>query len=140
GECNFDNNHWCGWIQDPALPARWDITLDKDHTVAGGGGSLELPTYIYSEGESGAIISPPLTPEYSINACLQFFYQMDGDDIGTLTISIKPKGMDAIPVWSVFGQQGSGWHMGRAELFGKTYDYFHIVLLGTLSINKIESI
>lgn len=51
----------------------------------------------------------------SKSSCLQFWYHMNGSDIGALNVIRKTKHGEKV-IWSMNGQQGDQWHLGQVEL------------------------
>ncbi|XP_052272348.1 MAM and LDL-receptor class A domain-containing protein 1-like isoform X2 [Dreissena polymorpha] len=119
-KCNFDNNNLCSWRQDASDVFDWilqtgttqsqDTGPPGDHTTHGGAGM-----YVYIEassprvqGDNAAIVSHTLPS--NLTTCLSFFYNMFGDGIGNLDVTIVDKCSGQTQrVFHESGNKGEAW-------------------------------
>ena len=76
-----------------------------------------------SEGDRAVIHSPDMLP-YLSGKCLSFAYHMYGKSMGNLTVLVAYQPnlefKDAVPVWTMVGDQGRDWHKARIDIPAST--------------------
>lgn len=82
--------------------------------------------------EKARFISQQFTPVPVRGKCLQFWYHMFGSDIGTLNVIQKtgPGNKSETLLWSLIGQQGTNWLLGKVSLSKIPSKNFWIVFEG----------
>ena len=82
--------------------------------------------------EKARFISQQFTPVPVRGKCLQFWYHMFGSDIGTLNVIQKtgPGNKSETLLWSLSGQQGTNWLLGKVSLSKIPSKNFWIVFEG----------
>ncbi|XP_057298293.1 MAM and LDL-receptor class A domain-containing protein 2-like isoform X2 [Hydractinia symbiolongicarpus] len=133
--CDFENDK-CTWkntlnedtfdwiIRQGNTPSRGTGPL-TDHSKGNGDGK-----YIFIEassprkkGDVARLVSEQIGKHYVsfIPYCLRFWYNMKGASIGTLNLYIKtgPGKAQENLVWSLSGNQGSGWRFASAPMYSK---------------------
>jgi hypothetical protein len=87
-----------------------------DHTVGTSQGSY---AYIDSNqnrkiNDTAVLISQSM-PDTGLNGmCVEFFYHMYGEGIGTLTVYLQKEGFQPIAMWTLHGEQDDEWYQGKA--------------------------
>ncbi|KAI8501685.1 hypothetical protein Bbelb_209560 [Branchiostoma belcheri] len=129
GSCTFDVSP-CGYIRNYSIADfmwTWKTATGSevwsptsDHT-SGAGGSFLLADATGTHVDDTAILSTEVQPPTPAK-CVEFFYHMDGPDVGALNVYLKRDDMplaDAVamtPAWRLVGQQGAGWRRGGIEI------------------------
>ncbi|XP_041467552.1 MAM and LDL-receptor class A domain-containing protein 1-like [Lytechinus variegatus] len=141
-ECDFENPDICGYWQE-------NVTDDLDwYRNRGPTGSNTGPSndntygtdsghYMYIEssdrdGDTAQLWSTPFSAQGG--HCIEFFYHMWGENMGTLNVYALQTGSDvnsSVPIWSRSGDQGNDWNMARADASGIVGD-FQIVFEGII--------
>ncbi|KAH9500039.1 MAM and LDL-receptor class A domain-containing protein 1 [Bulinus truncatus] len=147
--CDFEGNHICGWSHNTDQVARWTRWAgptfssgtgpDTDHTHGS-----PLGHYLFIEstvnnpiGNFADFTSMIFSPNSSINLCLEFYFHMMGEDIGSLTVNVKPVtnndtgDMVMKPLLLIEGDQGSQWNRGFVHI-PEQHQPFQIVFRGSL--------
>ncbi|XP_046545765.1 MAM and LDL-receptor class A domain-containing protein 1-like [Haliotis rubra] len=121
--CNFDHGY-CGWKQSWSDQLDWRIgkgaTSDatsgpkQDHTSGRG-------QYVYIRGEDArdanahaTLVSPFLRVTSVIT--LTFWYHMNGNGIGTLSMSMLPASGGRFLLWRLSGRQGNEWKQAQVKI------------------------
>ncbi|XP_078373959.1 meprin A subunit beta-like [Oculina patagonica] len=122
-DCTFENGT-CGFTNVDGDDFDWTIRMGKtpsgrtgpetDHTT------LRFGFFMYIEtskprqpGDVAILQSKPFLP--SGERCLQFYYHMYGDHIGTLRVLYSSDGIDT-QIWERKQEQGNQWLLARANL------------------------
>ncbi|XP_052276513.1 uncharacterized protein LOC127875477 [Dreissena polymorpha] len=126
-KCNFENNNLCSWRQDSHDIFDWTLQSGTtssggtgppgDHTTHGGAGK-----YIYIQasdprvqGDNAAIVSHTLSANKP--TCLSFFYNMFGDSIGDLDVTIVDKcSGQTQTVFHESGNKGEAWKEANVSI------------------------
>ncbi|XP_035691847.1 mucin-5AC-like [Branchiostoma floridae] len=126
--CDFETSDLCGHTQDPTDDLDWtrhaggtptpNTGPSVDHTL-GTGHYMYLETSTGSPGEVARLVSAQF-PASSAPYCLRFYYHMFGSSIATLNVYIRKQGILGTPVWTLSGNQGNAWTLGRAQLDGSS--------------------
>lgn len=139
GVCTFEGANICGWWVDQSKPLKWQRATGatasigtgpkNDHTYGTSAGH-----YMYIETSSGQqnARAEMWSNWYYSNGqhCIQFFYHMFGDDIGTLSILVSYRGYPLRYVrFQRSGNQNDTWIMGRIPITKK--GYFRLLVRGT---------
>ncbi|XP_066300036.1 MAM and LDL-receptor class A domain-containing protein 1-like [Branchiostoma lanceolatum] len=122
--CDFEDATVCGYTQSGTDDFDWtwqsgdtptsNSGPTNDHTYGTGAGH-----YFYVEassprqpGETAVLYSSliPATP----GRCLEFYYHMYGNSIGTL--NVYSNGINGPSVWSMSGDQGNVWHQAQVSV------------------------
>lgn len=130
--CDFESNTLCAYLLK--LPTeRFTWTRHAGRTATSGTGpsadhTLGTPQGHYVFMESSAPMAPNntahlISPQYAPQnpgspICLTFYYQMYGQNVGTLNLYQTNGGTSpgAQPIWSRNFNQGQPWHQGQATL------------------------
>lgn len=125
-DCNFEKD-FCAWTQDPNSPTSWIRKNGK--TAKFGTAPLNdvtfqnsLGYYAYSDSYSDitlppAILKSPVIEDYE-DTCLEFWYQLGGSSISSLSVVLKQSDNET-KLWSRFGNSADSWshaYLGIAEL------------------------
>ena len=127
-DCNFERG-FCGWIQGVATDtlnwtrhqgptSSFDTGPTVDHTTGSASG-----WYAYVEGSqfssnnSAQLYSQPISPSNG-PMCLQFWYNMFGEDINTFNVYLTFTTGNTKPIllFTRTGNQGPGWKYGRVQV------------------------
>lgn len=76
--------------------------------------------YIEANGHRQGAKARLIAPSYSgrSSTCFQFYYNMHGQHIGTLSVYKKTSRGLGTPIWSLSGEQGTGWQFGQVSIRG----------------------
>ncbi|MBC8423379.1 hypothetical protein H8E07_04590 [bacterium] len=97
--------------------------------------------YLYTEASgcydmTAVLHSPCFDFEELNNPELRFWYNMYGDDMGTMTLEISNDDCGSWSVlWSLSGNQGSGWHESVIDLASYSGDVIRLRFVGTTGGN-----
>jgi hypothetical protein len=147
GGCNFDQGNLCGfydgngdfpWSRTSGGTPTTGTGPSKDHTVGETGAGTGF--YMYAEvtgrfpGQKALLSSP-----YVANArSVQFWFFMQGQDVGTLSIRTSPGSQ---LVWSRSGNQGTVWQLATVALpDGTQYVLFEATRGGVSAVNDMGDI
>ncbi|XP_019632083.1 PREDICTED: MAM and LDL-receptor class A domain-containing protein 2-like [Branchiostoma belcheri] len=133
-DCDFESG-LCGWLQLTDDDFNWSrhqgITGSSntgpsaDHTTGNG-----YYIYIEASGQSAnrtaRVMSPSVMP--ASRNCLQFWYHMYGDDVGTLNVYIRVGTIMGDPLWTRSGTNGNRWVLAQIPVVGLTT--YSVVLEG----------
>ncbi|XP_070565018.1 MAM and LDL-receptor class A domain-containing protein 1-like isoform X2 [Ptychodera flava] len=130
-ECNFENGK-CSWTNN-VVGDNLDWVLNKRGTGTGGTGPANDHTlgtadgtYLYLEGSNASpgatakfysqVFPPGLTHQ-----CLEFWYSMNGANIGTLQADILTAADPgtSTTIWTLSGNQGTDWNYGRIPFISR---------------------
>ncbi|XP_069133150.1 MAM and LDL-receptor class A domain-containing protein 1-like [Argopecten irradians] len=139
GACNFDKN-LCGWTNAKQDDFDWlrhrgstgsrNTGPSSDHTHSNSQGY-----YLYIEASSPrrendrARLTSQLFRKSSRPRCFQFWYNMQGSNIGTLTVIMNVNSVDK-PIWTLTGQQNGNWIFGRVPITNNQNN-FKLAIVGT---------
>jgi len=123
--CDFENNDFCGWIQEKYDEAEWSIGQgptpsketgpNSDHTYGQYGDTTGH--YMYLEATNldkrdiASLKSPPVRLIYYPNYCFSFWYHMKGEGVGVLAAVIKQE-----IHWVNKNETGEDWHQAKVTL------------------------
>ncbi|XP_038053495.1 MAM and LDL-receptor class A domain-containing protein 2-like [Patiria miniata] len=154
GRCDFSLDI-CDWFQDDEEEFDW--TLRGGNTINPGTGPLHDHTnlnyangyYIYTEalyprqaGDRARIHSPTMSRKSTSDCTFRFWYNMNGNDIGTLEVwqvTSYRRPDEVIMIDSLTGDQGDDWQLREVPLPTKDKD-FDIVLEGVLGDGRQSEI
>ncbi|XP_056017904.1 MAM and LDL-receptor class A domain-containing protein 2-like isoform X2 [Ostrea edulis] len=152
--CSFDSKTVCGWTQDPHNSAvgNW-ILNDKETETENTGPTLDHTTedhtgyYIYMEssyrtkGDRTRLISPVFNILNNTGLmCLQLYYHMHGETMGSLNIYIQNERLtQTFQSWTISGDKGSSWNFLHRN-FSNPNVPFKIVLEGVVGPNFLSDI
>lgn len=73
-------------------------------------------------GSRSTIMTAVMEPTASDGECLMFWYYMEGDEVGELSVSLQTLDNSRQPVqlWTRNGDQGLHWRHGRVTLRSST--------------------
>ncbi|GFS14358.1 MAM domain-containing glycosylphosphatidylinositol anchor protein 1, partial [Elysia marginata] len=147
--CNFDYGSICSWAHPRTAPMKWLVRTDstqtprtganKDHT-SGKGRYAYIETTSSSSsnlspGERAVITSPIVTAGPSCPLTMSLYYNMYGQDIGTLLIQVIH--LQPPTVWNLTGQQhsdGNTWTRAEFQLpdalIGKRFQFLVMGIRG----------
>ncbi|XP_033751998.1 MAM and LDL-receptor class A domain-containing protein 1-like [Pecten maximus] len=139
GACNFDKN-LCGWTN--AKQDDFDWLRHRGRTASGNTGPSVDHThgnnqgyYLYIEASSPrrendrARLTSQLFRKSSRQRCFQFWYNMQGNSIGTLTVIMNINSVDR-PIWTLSGSQNGSWIFGRVPITNNQNN-FKLAIVGT---------
>ncbi|XP_072014819.1 MAM and LDL-receptor class A domain-containing protein 2-like [Amphiura filiformis] len=122
-DCDFEKNT-CNYIQ--AKDDKFDWSRDAGGTSSGGTGPSKDHTlgtsqgyYMFIEASSPRIkgddsrFESANVPYSYPKMCIDFWYHMYGDHIGTLNVYIKVAGQLGPPVWERIGTRDDRWYRGQ---------------------------
>ncbi|ESO97870.1 hypothetical protein LOTGIDRAFT_152977 [Lottia gigantea] len=139
GQCSFENG-LCSWTNLQ--------TGDDFDWIVGNGGTTSKYTgpttdntfkttsghYIFIEasaprqlGDRAVIESPQFPP--TKGRCLNFYYHMNGRNIGTLTVYIVSNSGQNVSLWQLKSDQGNNWLNGKVPI--KASSNYKILFQGT---------
>ncbi|EDS28842.1 MAM domain-containing protein 1 [Culex quinquefasciatus] len=151
--CDFEVMDYCGWTNEATHDFDWKrsdgVVSPKalktgpkyDHTtmVPLAGHFLMVDSAVQLTNETARLLSPLYPANYSQSACFQFFYHMYGDQIGSLTVYVKPSSvsLDSLTAEDVLfhrdTNQGNMWNEGFFKL-NEQSDSFQIVIEASLGM------
>ena len=137
--CDFEGG-MCGYIQDKS--DQFDWLLHSGSTGTSGTGPQADHTdgtstghYLYIEssspnhpGDKARLDSPAYTA--TTGSCVTFWYSMNGNQIGTLSVYKNVNGQRGTPIWTMTGNQGLKWRKAQATIRSPTS--FRITFEGTI--------
>ncbi|XP_076116199.1 MAM and LDL-receptor class A domain-containing protein 1-like isoform X1 [Mytilus galloprovincialis] len=120
GLCSWTNavgsNDDFDWSVGMGGTQRKDASPFVDHTYHNKTGK-----YLYTEcsppqslGNIASIRSTRLAP--TNGTCVSFWYHMDEDSIGKLSVSVHVKGSRSPVIWELKGRQGQKWKLGQISV------------------------
>ncbi|XP_078334103.1 MAM and LDL-receptor class A domain-containing protein 1-like [Crassostrea virginica] len=155
GFCNFDKD-FCGWTN--SVTDQFDWIRNKGATSSTGTGPTNDHTqgsrgtgyYIYIEassprarGDTAQIVSEVFPPS-SQSYCIQFWYNMNGNSIGSLTVYAVTGGVQT-PLWQLSGQQSGQWNFGKVSVLSPNSTFQFIIegmrgngILGDIAIDDVS--
>uniref|UniRef100_G3NY79 Neuropilin n=1 Tax=Gasterosteus aculeatus aculeatus TaxID=481459 RepID=G3NY79_GASAC len=128
--CDFEQS-LCGWSADPQSGVSWSL-----HTASSGspghgshgtrqdlalGSDSFSGNYLYLDGgahtqrKRARLLSPEVGPERG-PLCLVFYYQLQGEALGSLRVLLRDSDQDETLLWALKGDQGPHWREGRTIL------------------------
>nr|XP_054770410.1 MAM and LDL-receptor class A domain-containing protein 1-like [Lytechinus pictus] len=138
GDCDFEEDY-CTWIND--------VTVDdfdwirKQGTTNGTGPPSDhtfgssLGYYVYLDqtnetlGTTARMVSPHFNALTGTRGCVTFWYYLEGNDAGALTVAQERSGFpDDVTAWMLDSTQGASWNYGQVSV-ARDYDY-RIVFIG----------
>ena len=137
--CDFETG-MCGYIQDKSDQFDWSMHTGStgtsgtgpqaDHTYGTSTGH-----YLYIESSSPnhpgdkARLDSPQFPQ-TLGSCVTFWYSMNGNQIGTLSLYKNVNGQRGNPIWSLTGNQGLKWRKAQTTVISSTN--YRITFEGTV--------
>uniref|UniRef100_A0A8C5B5R3 Neuropilin n=1 Tax=Gadus morhua TaxID=8049 RepID=A0A8C5B5R3_GADMO len=124
--CDFEQN-LCGWLPDPRSGVTWSLRTASGAHGHGGHGNVEAELDNFSGNylhvDAGAhtlrqrarLLSPEVGPELG-PLCLLFYYQLQGEAMGSLRVLLRDNDDEETPIWQLKGEQGPHWREGRTIL------------------------
>ncbi|XP_046357247.1 MAM and LDL-receptor class A domain-containing protein 1-like isoform X1 [Haliotis rufescens] len=121
--CNFDHGY-CGWKQ--SWNNQFDWRIGKEATSDATSGPKEDHTsgrgqYVYIRGKDAhdadahaSLVSPFLSVTSIIT--FKFWYHMNGNGIGTLSLSMLPASGGRRLLWRLSRRQGNEWKLAQVKL------------------------
>ena len=86
--------------------------------------------YIYTEATGRSSYNASLiSPELHGVGCLQFYFHMYGDNMGTLRVKVAGR-----VTWELFGNQGNMWKRATLPLQNLTTDGYRVPMQQTVVI------
>uniref|UniRef100_K1QMS6 MAM domain-containing protein n=1 Tax=Magallana gigas TaxID=29159 RepID=K1QMS6_MAGGI len=125
--CDFESSNLCEWKNDKTDNFDWtwksgststtNTGPTNDHTTNTASGHY---VYIEANGHRQGAKARLIAPSYSgrSSTCFQFYYNMHGQHIGTLSVYKKTSRGLGTPIWSLSGEQGTGWQFGQVSIRG----------------------
>uniref|UniRef100_A0AAQ4RH63 Neuropilin n=1 Tax=Gasterosteus aculeatus aculeatus TaxID=481459 RepID=A0AAQ4RH63_GASAC len=114
--CDFEQS-LCGWSADPQSGVSWSL-----HTASSGspghgfsGNYLYLDGGAHTQRKRARLLSPEVGPERG-PLCLVFYYQLQGEALGSLRVLLRDSDQDETLLWALKGDQGPHWREGRTIL------------------------
>ncbi|XP_036360425.1 MAM and LDL-receptor class A domain-containing protein 1-like isoform X2 [Octopus sinensis] len=142
--CDFEKEHLCHWKNSLSNRHDWLVHSggtdsrftgpSADHTTGKPTGS-----YIYIEAsnqrrnEKVRIVSEPLTNN-GFTPCFLFWYNMYGNGIGQLNIYIQDSDQKETLLWTLKGDQGKSWQIGKIPLITSKSEYRVVIEGSTNSV------
>ncbi|XP_052766854.1 MAM and LDL-receptor class A domain-containing protein 1-like [Mya arenaria] len=131
-DCNFDAATLCNWSTNKTSLGTWSAHKgptntgstgpDTDHTTGTSSGYYAyVETSFDKVGDKGHLISPQLPPSVQ-PACVAFWYNMHGAQIGSLKLEIMEESENPVDhtcsgqervLITIPGDQGSTWHLAQ---------------------------
>ena len=146
--CTFERSDFCGWINVRQIDD-YDWVLNSgrtmtpftgpgfDHTLGEPSRGWGIYAYVSAvnkpPGSTSRLVSPALTG-YT-NVCLQFWYLMYGNAMGTLRVYkrlIGGSNAGDVLSWEMSGNQGRNWTLGDVRMAGNSQEVFQIVFESTV--------
>ncbi|XP_048866511.1 MAM and LDL-receptor class A domain-containing protein 1 isoform X9 [Brienomyrus brachyistius] len=132
-ECTFQGS-LCGLLQDHTGNFNWSRTTGEqsvntsspghDHTLGTAQGYyLSAQIWRWSVGDAGRVLTRLHDPTPKSGECLKFWYHMDGEGVGTLSIYLQKLDRSRVLLWSEHGKQGDLWRQGRATVLSHDAPY-----------------
>ena len=124
-ECTFDDGLMCnGW--ETGANHSWLVhSLSTDTDLTGppdGAAHGSHYAYVEATNNAGERFELELTLPGKTMSEISFYYNMRGDDIGTLEVQVSPKGCsDWSTAWSLGGNQGAAWSLATVVLPADTH-------------------
>ncbi|XP_061579959.1 neuropilin-2-like isoform X1 [Cololabis saira] len=128
--CDFEQT-LCGWTADPHSGVSWSLhtasTSSSGHGSHGtrqdlamgsdnlSGNYLHLDAGTRTLRKRGRLLSPEVGPEQG-PLCLLFYYQLQGEALGSLRVLLRENDQEETLLWAVKGDQGPHWKEGRTIL------------------------
>uniref|UniRef100_A0A3B3RPL2 MAM domain-containing protein n=1 Tax=Paramormyrops kingsleyae TaxID=1676925 RepID=A0A3B3RPL2_9TELE len=130
--CSFEADA-CAWYNDQGSLASWERVIgkdpwsqqlrpDHDHT-SGTGYYLSAQIWRWSVGDVGRVLTRLHDPTPKSGECLKFWYHMDGEGVGTLSIYLQKLDRSRVLLWSEHGNQGDLWRQGRTTVLSHDAPY-----------------
>ncbi|XP_037098206.1 MAM domain-containing glycosylphosphatidylinositol anchor protein 2 isoform X3 [Syngnathus acus] len=132
-QCAFEDEAMCLFSQDKSDDFDWTrhsaASRDTKYTPNTGPSADRRGSkqgyYVYietsrprTEGDKARLLSPSFNTGSKSGAtyCLAFHYHMYGKHIGSLSVSLRQKGVSETPVWSLKGNQGDRWRRAAIDI------------------------
>ncbi|XP_035993676.1 MAM and LDL-receptor class A domain-containing protein 1 [Fundulus heteroclitus] len=136
GLCDFEEDS-CNWLQTSSDDFDWirhsGSTLnpntgpESDHTTnTPTGHYYYLPSSMDDQAGQKALMLSPLYPE-SKGSCVQLWYHMYGEGMGTLNVYQQSEDGQEILIFSQGGDQGRLWRLAQASLLPRIQPYRIVV-------------
>uniref|UniRef100_A0A2C9JP83 MAM domain-containing protein n=1 Tax=Biomphalaria glabrata TaxID=6526 RepID=A0A2C9JP83_BIOGL len=133
--CDFEDNGFCGWIQDINDDFDWTRWSGKtlsdktgpssDHTGNPNGHYIYIETTDMPHNSKAILMSPTFPPFKGINKCVEFWYHSFGRNAGALRVHLKPTSTKGKPlvIFDRDGLNNDTWFQGFAEIRSQQYTY-----------------
>ena len=135
GSCNFEQD-LCDWTNSNSGD-NFDWERAQGATVTTGTGpgidhTLKTAhgTYLYIESSAPRVIGDKAwlvsgTFSNGSSPCLSFWYNMNGNGMGSLRVNIWPfnTGLSQSPLWTKSGNQGTQWYQDQVQIIDPGVDY-----------------
>ncbi|XP_071486324.1 MAM and LDL-receptor class A domain-containing protein 1-like [Diadema antillarum] len=138
GECTFENGlcTWKNeessddfdWLLNQGATHSEDTGPSSDHTLGTPYGSY---VYIEATGQTEGDVAILKSSDFlaPVTRCLEFFYHMGGEDVGSFYVQVQPDtSSSATNVWSQQGDKGDTWRQVQVTLPGRNDAYSYQVL------------
>ncbi|CAL8266302.1 unnamed protein product [Lota lota] len=124
--CDFEQN-LCGWSADPRSGVSWSLRTASGahgHGVHGNveaeldnfsGNYLHVDAGAHTLRQRARLLSPEVGPELG-PLCLLFYYQLQGEALGSLRVLLRDNEDEETLLWALKGEQGPHWREGRTIL------------------------
>ncbi|XP_033751986.1 MAM and LDL-receptor class A domain-containing protein 1-like [Pecten maximus] len=122
GTCDFERD-LCSWTQRQDDSFDW---LRRKGPTPSVGYYLFIETSRPRKMGDNAVIQSQLIPNQP-QLCFSFWYNMHGQSVGNLNISMQIKGSTKNLKKSITGDQGTGWKQGQVDM-SDAYDDFMILV------------
>ncbi|XP_052220183.1 SCO-spondin-like isoform X8 [Dreissena polymorpha] len=132
-DCDFESADLCSWQNVQGDDFNWvrqhsstptdDTGPEFDHSLKNASGFYMFieTSAPRAQNESARLQSPLIKPQKEITQCFQFWYHMKGSSIGQLNVyQSKGGSLPGDLVWSLSGEQGPDWSMGRVPVNAST--------------------
>ncbi|TKS67496.1 Neuropilin-2 Vascular endothelial cell growth factor 165 receptor 2 [Collichthys lucidus] len=128
--CDFEQS-LCGWSADPQSGVSWSLHTASSSSTGHGthgtrqdlalgsdnfsGNYLHLDAGAHTQRKRARLLSPEVGPEQG-PLCLVFYYQLQGEALGSLRVLLRDSDQEETLLWALKGDQGSHWREGRTIL------------------------
>nr|XP_028581284.1 apical endosomal glycoprotein-like isoform X2 [Podarcis muralis] len=141
--CNFESN-LCGWFAEPGDGFEWRLHIGQDHTTGRGSFLSADPAAPGSRGRRARLVSAPQASLTLSNACLSFWYRLEGPQIGTFNLLVKSAGAAEEVLWTRAGTQGAAWRRASATIPQHLLPGFQVIFellrdgfVGTVAVDDV---
>nr|XP_034958462.1 apical endosomal glycoprotein isoform X3 [Zootoca vivipara] len=142
--CNFESD-LCGWFAEPGAGFEWRLCVGQDHTTGRGAFLSVDPAAPGSRSRRARLVSAPQTALTPSDACLSFWYRLEGPQIGTFNLLAKSIGATEEVLWTRVGSQGAAWRRASATIhqrlllpsFQVTFELLRDGFVGTVALDDV---
>lgn len=154
GFCNFDSlPRLCTWENEEKKDQfDWEVGTSQTSASVGTGPSIGDHTFGDKNGHFAFIdtslprkpgdqawLKSIIFPKSSAQKCLNFWYHMNGNGIGSLQINIWYENSIQQAIWRLSGDKGDKWFEGRVSFISPNMTY-RIVIMGIRGSNEFGDI